>query len=188
MKNETIAAVKVAAVTMTVCCVVYPAVMLGFGASVAPETAAGSLVRGPDGTVFGSTQVAQAFVSPGYFWPRPSAVDYDGAGAGGSNLSPTSPALRERAEELIIRYDAKAERPVPADLVTASGSGLDPHITAVAAEYQAARVADARDLPEERVRALIAEQANPAEGGLAPVPLVNVLELNLALDRVAGTR
>jgi K+-transporting ATPase ATPase C chain len=129
--------------------------------------------------------IAQKFEQPHYFWPRPSAPDYNASGAAGSNKSPTSTDLTERATKLVAAYGASSDKPLPADLAAASGGGLDPHITQRAAHYQAARVAQARGLSESRLQQLIDTQAFSPGGSLTPDRLVNVLELNLALDRVS---
>jgi K+-transporting ATPase ATPase C chain len=181
--SSIVASLRLIGATLVVCCVVYPAVFLGVAQFAFPSSANGTLVRSPDGTVVGSRLIAQAFTSPRYFWPRPSAVGYNGAGAGGSNKSPTNPVLAERARELIAGYGAAADDPLPADLVTASGSGLDPHITEAAARFQVARIAAARNQPESDVEAMIERLAFRPGGTLAPDRIVNVLELNLALDQ-----
>ncbi|MEN9061111.1 potassium-transporting ATPase subunit C [Ponticoccus litoralis] len=143
--SDFISGLRVAAATMAICVAGYTALILGFAQVVTPATANGSLVSNAEGEVVGSRLIAQAFTSPEYFWPRPSAVDYDAAGAGGSNLSPANPELTERAEALISAHGgATEERPIPADLVTASGAGLDPHISLEGALFQAERVATAR--------------------------------------------
>ena len=161
----------------------------GIGRAVTPYTAQGSLVTAPDGTVVGSRLIAQNFTQPGYFWPRPSAVDYNGAGAGGSNKSPTSEdAHRAGASKSLARYGATPENPLPAELAAASGGGLDPHISERAALYQAPRVAEARGLPLPEVEALIREHRFAPGGFLTPDRLVNVLELNLALDQMGATQ
>jgi K+-transporting ATPase ATPase C chain len=177
-----IAGVRVAIFTLLVCVVGYTLVMLGIAQAVAPDNARGSLITREDGTIVGSRLIAQGFTHPAYFWPRPSAVGYNGAGAGGSNKSPTSPDLTERATETVAAYGATAQNPLPAELAAASGGGLDPHITQRAALYQAPRVAEARGLPLAEVEALIRQQSFLPGGFLTPDPLVNVLELNLALD------
>jgi len=171
-------------VTMLVCVVGYTALVLGFAQTFAPARANGSIIE-VQGRAVGSTLVAQNFTTPGYFWPRPSAADYNGMGAMGSNLSPTSEALTERAAETVARYGATPAAPLPADLVAASGGGLDPHISLAGALYQAPRVAEARGLDEGVVRRLAYDSTVAPGGVLAPDPIVNVLELNLALDRIA---
>ena len=170
--------------TFLVCVVGYGALMLAFAQTVTPFRANGSIIE-VEGRPVGSQLVAQDFTSPEYFWPRPSAADYDGMGAAGSNLSPTSPDLAARAAETVARYGATPENLVPADLVAASGGGLDPHISLEGALYQAGRVAAARGLPAAEVERLIDAQAVSAAGPFAPERIVNVLELNLALDRLA---
>lgn len=170
--------------TFLVCVVGYTALVLGFAQTVAPFQANGSIIE-VDGRAVGSKLIAQDFTSPRYFWPRPSAVDYDGIGAGGSNLSPTSPDLAARASETVARYGATADNTVPADLVAASGGGLDPHISLEGALYQADRVAAARGMTASEVKRLIEAKAVRAAGPFAPERIVNVLELNLALDQQA---
>jgi K+-transporting ATPase ATPase C chain len=155
------------------CSVLHTFNVLSFARIVAPEKAAGSLVVDAGGKIIGSRLVAQAFTSDRYFHPRPSACGYNAQASAGSNLSPTNPELAVRAREIIAATGATAARPIPVDLVTASGSGLDPDITLPTARYQVERVANARGLSADIIEGLL-----PAE------PLVNVLELNLALDRL----
>jgi K+-transporting ATPase ATPase C chain len=180
-----ITSLRVAATSIAVCVVGYVAVILGVAQVFTPHTANGSLIISAEGRIVGSRLIAQKFTDPRYFWPRPSAVDYNGAGAGGSNKSPTSTALTERAQSLIEQYGATAEHPVPPELVAASGGGLDPHISEPAARYQAARVAAARAVPQPQIEALIQRHAFAPGGPLAGRRIVNVLELNLALDTLA---
>jgi K+-transporting ATPase ATPase C chain len=175
---------KLIAATLLLCCVAYPLGILAFAKTAAPDSAEGSLVKDTSGRIVGSLLIAQKFSKPRYFWPRPSAVDYNGTGAGGSNKSPTSPALTERARELVAVYGASTENPLPAELATASGAGLDPHITEHAARYQSQRIATARGIGRVRVEALIGEHAFAPGGLFTPGRLVNVLELNLALDEM----
>jgi K+-transporting ATPase ATPase C chain len=183
--NSLFASLRIVIATMLICVAGYAAIVWLVGRAV-PYTADGWLITAPDGTVIGSHQIAQEFTSPGYFWPRPSAVGYNGAGAGGSNKSPTSLALTERAIEIVARYGATADNPLPAELAAASGGGLDPHITEAGALFQAARVAEARGLDLAEVENLVREHAFSPGGFLAPDRLVNVLELNLALDALAA--
>jgi K+-transporting ATPase ATPase C chain len=173
-----IASLRVAVATIAICVIGYGAVILGLAQLLTPDTANGSLLARADGTVVGSRLIAQKFTEPRYFWARPSAVDYNGAGAGGSNKSPTSADLTKRAEGLVAQYGATPEAPLPPELAAASGGGLDPHLSERAARYQAGRVAAARGLPGSRIEALIQERAF----ALTPDRIVNVLELNLALD------
>ncbi len=171
--------------TMVVCVALYAGVIWGVAQVVTPDTAQGSLIERADGSVVGSRLIAQAFTQPRYFWPRPSAADYKANAAAGSNKSPTSPDLTERAKKIVAAYGATPENPLPPELAAASGGGLDPHITVHAARYQAARVARARGLQPERVQALIERQAF-SPGGVFTDRLVNVLELNLALDALGS--
>lgn len=170
-------------VTLLICVVAYAAIVFGFAQTFAFWRAQGSIIE-IDGRAVGSELIAQDFTSPRYVWPRPSAVDYDGWGAGGSNLSPTSADLAARAAETVTRYGATPANPVPADLVAASGGGLDPHISLAGALYQVNRVAAARGLEAGQVRQLVHDAAIAPGGVFAPEPVVNVLQLNLALDRL----
>lgn len=178
--SDLLSSLRLFVLSQVICCVAYPAVVWTFARVTVPERQAGSLVRNAEGAVIGSRLVAQKFTRPEYFWPRPSAADYAADAAGGSNLSPTNPALAERAGPIVAALGGSAGRPVPADLVTASGSGLDPHVTPAAAEYQVPRVAAARGMSEDDVRRVVRRVAEtlPLGGGT----VVNVLELNLALD------
>jgi K+-transporting ATPase ATPase C chain len=170
---------------MLICVAGYATVIWGIGQVLTPSTAQGSLITAPDGKVVGSRLVAQKFTQAKYFWPRPSAVDYNAAAAGGSNKSPTSPDLTKRAEEIIPQYGATPDNPLPAELAAASGAGLDPHISEHAALYQARRIAEMRGLPLTQVETIILEHVFAPGGFLTPDRLVNVLELNLALDQLA---
>ncbi|MEF2071645.1 potassium-transporting ATPase subunit KdpC [Consotaella aegiceratis] len=160
----------------------YPLAVTGLAQLLFPEEANGSLFE-RDGVVIGSRLVAQDFRGNAYFHPRPSAVGYDGAGSGGSNLAPTSKALIERVRADAERLsDDAGGAAVPVDLVTSSGSGLDPDISPAAAQFQVERVARTRGLAASDVRSLV---RNAVEGPLLGIfgePRVNVLELNLALD------
>jgi K+-transporting ATPase ATPase C chain len=178
-----IASIRLVVATLLVCVVGYAAVIWGVGRVLVPDAAQGSLVTAEDGTVVGSRLIAQKFTQPRYFWPRPSAVDYNAAGAGGSNKSPTSSDLTDRAREIAAQHGATAANPLPPELAAASGGGLDPHISARAARYQVARVAAARGVPAADVEAVLAARVFAPGGALTPDRLVNVLELNLALDR-----
>ena len=167
--------------------VVYPLAVTGIAQLLFPRTAAGSLVvRG--GHALGSALIGQSFSDPGHFWSRPSATTpqpYNGTGSTGSNLGPLNPALLDAVKARLATLrtaDPGNSASVPVDLVTASASGLDPHISVAAAQYQAARVARARSLPEARVRALIDAHTEGRLLGVIGEPRVNVLELNLALD------
>lgn len=167
--------------------VVYPGIVTLVGRAFFGDEAAGSVIE-QDGKVVGSRLIGQPFSSPRYFWGRPSATgpqSYNGAVSSGSNLGPTHPALETAVRERIAALraaDAGNDRPVPVDLVTASGSGLDPEISPAAAEYQVARVSRARDLDEAKVRQLVQDATTGRTFGVLGEPRVNVLELNLALD------
>ena len=166
---------------------IYPLLVTGIGQALFPQQAAGSLIE-RDGKLVGSRLIGQPFTDPQYFWGRPSATSpypYNAAASGGSNLGPLNPALKEAVESRVkaLRIaDPGNVAPVPVDLVTASASGLDPHISPAAAEYQVGRVARARGLALETVRNLVTQQTENRQWGIFGEPRVNVLELNLALD------
>ena len=178
------AAGRVVPATMAICCLLYSLLILGIGQVVTPYTANGSLIRNGKGAIIGSESLTQGFSHPEYLWPRPSAVNYNAAASGGSNWSPANPKLRARAEVIIAKLGATGEKRVPADLVTASGSGLDPQITLKAAEFQVRRIAAARGLPVAAVMKLLNKFAKRTGGPLAPEPLVNVLLVNMALEQL----
>lgn len=176
-------------VTMALFGGAYHVLLWGIGAAVFPAQAEGSLLRRADGTVVGSALIAQAFTRAEYFHPRPSAVGYDAASAGGSNYGPSNPdhvkAVRERLDAMMQREGVAAAQ-VPSEMVTASGSGLDPHIPPTAAEVQLARVARARGVDAVKVRALVRANTDEPWLGFYGRPGVNVLELNVALDEAFG--
>jgi K+-transporting ATPase ATPase C chain len=153
-----------------------------FGRLVLTERESG--IENERGEPIGSELIAQGFVRPEYFWPRPSAADYNASSAGGSNLSPTNPELRTRAQGILAKMGADSSHPLPADLATTSGSGLDPHITLAAAKFQAGRVAAARGISIAVVLELLEKNATHTGGVLTPEPVVNVLLVNLALNRM----
>ncbi|WMD23748.1 potassium-transporting ATPase subunit KdpC [Achromobacter seleniivolatilans] len=171
----------------------YPFLTRGVAAVVFPHEAAGSLITQGD-KIVGSELIGQTFTSPQYFWSRPSAtapMPYNGAASGGSNLGPRNPALAEAIQARIAALkaaDPDNPTPVPVDLITASGSGLDPHISPAAAAYQAARVARVRHLTRAQIDALIQAHTEKPWLGVLGDPAVNVLTLNLALDQLSPAR
>jgi K+-transporting ATPase ATPase C chain len=175
-------------------CGAYPLAVWVGAQTLFPARANGSLVVDRDGTVRGSALLAQSFTGDKYFQPRPSAagMGYDATNSGGTNLGPTSQKLADSIKGAVATYRTAnglaADAPVPADAVTSSGSGLDPHISVVNAELQAPRVALARSLPLETVRALIARHTEGRDLGVLGEPGVNVLLLNLDLNRLATAK
>jgi potassium-transporting ATPase KdpC subunit len=176
-------------VLSVLCGVLYPLLVTVVAQTIFPSQANGSLIR-RNGKTVGSSLLGQPFDDPKYFWSRPSATSpapYDAANSSGSNLGPTNPALVEavRARIAALRAaDPDNRLPVPIDLVTTSASGLDPHISPAAAEYQIHRVANARGLIEDTIRRLVALHTEGRTLGLLGEPRVNVVELNLELDGV----
>ena len=173
--------------------VIYPVIMTLFAQAAFPGQANGSLVQGQDGKLIGSALLAQQFQGTNYFWPRPSACSYGTGGTGitassGSNLGPTSGALRTNVINNIAAFISGNNLPsntvVPADMIFASASGLDPHISPEAARLQVPRVAASRNLPEDKVKELTDQHIEPPQGGFLGQPRVNVLLLNVALDRL----
>jgi K+-transporting ATPase ATPase C chain len=177
-------------VLAVLCCGLYPLIVFGISQLLFRDQANGSLIVSADGSVRGSKLLGQSFSDPKYFHPRPSAAGngYDATNSGGSNLGPTSRKLNDAIKERLAGYRAEnglsESAPVPADAVTASGSGLDPHISLQNAELQIPRVLKARGVAEERVRELIRQNTNGRDFGVFGEPGVNVLQLNRALDQL----
>ena len=175
-------------VLAVVCCGLYPLVVFGISQTLFHDKANGSLIVDLSGNVRGSKLLGQNFADPKYFHPRPSSAGngYDAANSSGSNLGPTSQKLNDAIKDRIAAFRAENgltnDEPVPADAVTASGSGLDPHISLQNAELQIPRVAKARGLRGEKIRELVQQSTDARDLGILGDPGVNVLKLNLALD------
>jgi potassium-transporting ATPase KdpC subunit len=192
MRENILTSLRVTVATLVLLGVLYPLAVTGVARVVFPYRAGGTIVLDGSGKPVGSELLGQGFSSPAYFQPRPSAAGekgWDPMASGGSNFGPTSVKLRERAAADVARL--RAENPsvpaqVPAELVTASGSGLDPHLSPAGTLWQVARIAGARGVSEARVRALVQDFTEGRELGFLGEPRVNVLLLNVALDRQFG--
>src|SRR4029450_12540849 len=182
-------AVVSAFVLAVVCCGLYPLIVFGISQALFHDKANGSLIVDPNGTLRGSRLLGQEFADAKYFHPRPSAAGngYDATSSGGSNLGPTSRKLNDEIKDRIAAYRPEnglnESQPVPADAVTASGSGLDPHVSLQNAELQIPRVAKARGMSEGKLREFVSQYTNGRDLGLLGEPGVNVLQLNRALDQ-----
>jgi potassium-transporting ATPase KdpC subunit len=192
MKKNLITAVLMTIATTVLLGILYPLLVTGLAQLIFPKQANGQLIQGKDGVVVGSRLIGQPFSGPGYFHSRPSAAGaagYDASASSGSNLGPTNAQLIARVSGDVAKLQAENPgTPIPVDLVTTSGSGLDPHISPAAAEFQIRRVAAERKIPEAEVARLVLENSENRQWGFLGEPRVNVLELNLALDARYGRR
>jgi K+-transporting ATPase ATPase C chain len=183
MKKNLVTAILMTIATTVLLGIIYPLVVTGIAQVLFPKKANGQLIEA-NGKVIGSRIIAQAFTAPGYFHPRPSAVNYDPTGSNGSQLGPTNQKLLDRVngDTATLRAENPGV-PVPVDLVTASASGLDPEITPAAAAFQMSRVARARGITQDQVRELVSKHTEDRQWGFLGEARVNVLELNLELDK-----
>jgi len=184
MKKNLITAVLMTIATTVLLGIIYPLVVTGLAKLLFPDQASGQLIQ-KDGKIVGSRIIGQTFAGPGYFHTRPSAAGngYDAGNSGGSNLGPTNQKLVDRVKtDVAALQKENPGQPVPIDLVTTSGSGLDPDISPAAAEFQLPRVARERGLSEDQVRQLVRKHTAGRQLGFLGEPRVNVLELNLDLD------
>jgi len=190
MKKNLITAVLMTIATTVLLGILYPLVVTGLAQLIFPKQANGQLIRAKDGVVIGSRLIGQPFSGPGYFHSRPSAAGaagYDATASGGSSLGPTNAQLIGRVHGDVTKLQAENPTvPIPVDLVTTSGSGLDPDITPAAAQFQIRRVASERKISEAEVARLVVEHSENRQWGFLGEPRVNVLELNLALDARHG--
>jgi K+-transporting ATPase ATPase C chain len=186
MKKNLLISICMTLATTVLLGIIYPLVVTGLAQVIFPRQANGELIRKSDGKIVGSSLIGQPFTSAGYFHSRPSAAGpagYDPMASGGSNLGPTNKALLDRVSASV--QGLQAENPaagIPVDLATASGSGLDPHISPASADFQVPRVARERGMSEAEVRAVLREHSEDRQIGFLGEPRVNVLELNLDLD------
>jgi potassium-transporting ATPase KdpC subunit len=184
-------ALRATLVTLVLTGLLYPLCMTGLAQALFPTAANGSLARDEGGKLVGSRLLGQSFANPAYFQPRPSAAGngYDPLASGGSNFGPTSAKLQDRVKAdlaRLTRENPQATAAIPVELVTASASGLDPHLSPVAARWQIARVARARAVSPDRIAGALEQSIVGRDLGMLGEPTVNVLELNLALDRQFG--
>jgi K+-transporting ATPase ATPase C chain len=188
MKKHIITSLLYTAITAVLLGIVYPLAITGIARLCFADKSTGQLIHNQAGDIIGSKLIGQAFTGPRYFHSRPSAAGngYDAANSSGSNLGPTSKALSDRVAQSITAEQHGSA--VPVDLVTASGSGLDPDISPEAASYQVLRIAAARGISPDSVRQLVARQLTQRQFGVLGEPRINVLALNLGLDSITGTK
>jgi K+-transporting ATPase ATPase C chain len=190
MKKNIITAVLMTLATTVLLGILYPLLVTGLAQLIFPKQANGQLIRGKDGVVVGSRLIGQPFSGPGYFHSRPSvagAAGYDATASGGSNLGPTNAQLIARVNADVAKLQAENPgTPIPVDLVTTSGSGLDPDISPAAAQFQIRRVASERKVSEAEVARLVLENSENRQWGFLGEPRVHVLQLNIALDARYG--
>jgi potassium-transporting ATPase KdpC subunit len=184
MKRNLLTAFLMTIVTTILLGIIYPLVATGLAQVLFPKQANGELIEA-NGKIIGSRLLAQSFTGTGYFHPRPSAVNYDATNSNGSQLGPTNRALIDRVKGDVAALQAENPgTPVPIDLVTTSASGLDPDITLASADFQVPRVAKARGISQDTLREAVRQHTEPRQFGFLGEPRVNVLELNLALDKI----
>ncbi|MEJ8547889.1 potassium-transporting ATPase subunit KdpC [Brevibacillus borstelensis] len=180
--------VRLSLVLLLICGIAYPLAMTGLSQLTMPAKASGSLIADDKGNVIGSELIGQSFTDPKYFTGRISSIEYNAASSGSNNYAPSNPALAERTKEEIAAFltanPGVRQDEIPADLLTNSGSGLDPHISPEAARVQVERIAKARNLDQARLKALIDEYTEERSLGVFGQPRVNVLKLNIALDQL----
>jgi K+-transporting ATPase ATPase C chain len=190
MKRNLITAILMTIATTVLLGILYPLLVTGLAQLIFPQQANGNLIYAKDGAVAGSRLIGQPFSGPGYFHSRPSAAGaagYDATASGGSNLGPTNAQLITRVNGDVAKLQAEnPSTPIPVDLVTTSGSGLDPDITPAAAQFQIHRVSSERKIPETEIAQLVHDHSQNRQWGFLGEPRVNVLELNLALDAKYG--
>jgi potassium-transporting ATPase KdpC subunit len=182
-------AFRVALVTLVLTGIIYPFAVTGVAQAIFPEKANGSLIRNDKGELIGSELIGQAFAKPSYFQPRLSAAGtgFDAANSGGSNLGPSSRKLRDRIKadaERLLKENPGAKGPVPVELVTASASGLDPHISPEAAAWQIPRIAASRNVAPERIKQIVESLTESRDLGIFGEPRVNIILVNMALDNM----
>lgn len=186
MKKNLLISLKLTVVMILLCAVIYPLLIAGIG-KLAPGDGKGLTVK-VSGKVVGYERLGQKFTEDKYFWGRPSAVEYNAAGSGGSNKGPSNPdylqVVKDRIDSFLVHNPGIKREQIPADLVTASGSGLDPDISSAAAYIQAKRISTIRNIPENKIKALVDSHVDKPLAGILGPSKVNVLKLNVALDEL----